>query len=274
LTALADLDGRVAVVTGGASGIGRGIATRLADQGCAVVIADLDRRVDEVAAEIGAAAGMICDVSDAAAVQALAREVVDRHGTVHVLCNNAGVGPMALMRDMTERDWRFMVDVNLYGVLHGLQAFLPILLANEDGGHVVNTASLAGLIAGPKISAYAATKFAVVGLTESLALELEMEGAKVGASVLCPGPVHSNIKASMRHRSEEGGLFDVDISRPNEHFDASDLRWMQPEEAGDVVVDAIRTGKLYAITHPEMWPAVQERYERLAAAFGQELSPR
>ena len=85
--------------------------------------------------------------------------------------------------------------------------------------------------------------------------------------MLCPGPVHSNIKSSMRHRREEGALFDVDISRPNEHFDASGFRWMQPEEAGDVVVDAIRTGKLYAITHPEMWPAVEQRFERLQAAF-------
>ena len=267
MSGLEDLDGKVAVVTGGASGIGRGIATRLAEQGSVVVVADLDRQVEDVAAEIGAAAGMTCDVTDAAAVQALARAVADRFGTVHVICNNAGVGPMALVRDMTVRDWRFMIDVNLYGVIHGLDAFLPILLANDDGGHVVNTASLAGLIAGPKISAYAATKFAIVGLTESLAQELELDGAKVGATVLCPGPVHSNIKSSMRHRREEGALFDVDISRPNEHFDASGFRWMQPEEAGDVVVDAIRTGKLYAITHPEMWPAVEQRFERLQAAF-------
>ncbi len=274
MSGLPDLSRKVAVVTGGASGIGRGIATRLAQQGCEVVIADLDRRVEEIAAEIGASAGMACDVTDAAAIHALARGVADRFGTVHVICNNAGVGPMALMRDMTARDWRFMIDVNLYGVIHGLQAFLPILLANDDGGHVVNTASLAGLIAGPKIGGYAATKFAIVGLTESLAQELEADGAKVGATVLCPGPVHSNIKASLRHRTEEGALFDVDISRPNEHFDASGLRWMQPEEAGDVVVDAIRTGKLYAITHPEMWPAVEQRFEGLAAAFGRDLTPR
>jgi NAD(P)-dependent dehydrogenase (short-subunit alcohol dehydrogenase family) len=272
MTGIAELQGKVAVVTGGASGIGRGIASRLAEQGCDVVIADLDHRVAEIATEIGAAAGVVCDVTDAAAVQGLARTAVDRFGTVHVICNNAGVGPMAAVKDMTLRDWRFMIDVNLYGVIHGVSAFLPILLGNEDGGHVVNTASIAGLIAGPQISAYAATKFAVVGLTESLALELEMDGAKVGTTILCPGPVHTNIKASLRHRTEEGALFDVDISQSNEHFDASAFRWIEPEDAGDIVVDAIRTGKPYAITHPEMWPAIEERYQRLAAAFGESVA--
>ena len=117
------------------------------------------------------------DVSDLAAVERLAESVVEWFGTVHVLCNNAGVGPMALVKDMTPRDWNFMLGVNLHGVIHGLHAFLPVLLANDDGGHVVNTASVAGLVALPKLSAYSTTKFAVVGLTEALAQELELEGA-------------------------------------------------------------------------------------------------
>ncbi len=167
-----------------------------------------------------------------------------------------------------------MIDVNLFGVVHGVHAFLPLLRQNADGGHIVNTASMAGLTANPNMAAYTASKFAVVGLTEVLAAELAAEGIDVGATVLCPGPVRSNIKDSLRTRpaGQQGGLFDVDASVEGP---LAQMRWMDPLDCGALVADAVRRGELYAITHPELWPqvaarhaALEEAFERRAAAEG------
>jgi NAD(P)-dependent dehydrogenase (short-subunit alcohol dehydrogenase family) len=182
MSALPDLRGKVAVVTGGASGIGRGIAQQLIAEGMRVVIADIEQdALLRTAAEIGAA-GLPVDVGDLGSVQALARSAVGRYGAVHVICNNAGVGPMARIADLTMSDWHWMIGVNLYGVIHGVQTFLPILQANPDGGHIVNTASMAGLVAPPRLGAYSVTKFGVVALTEVLAAELGQAGSRVAAA--------------------------------------------------------------------------------------------
>jgi NAD(P)-dependent dehydrogenase (short-subunit alcohol dehydrogenase family) len=216
MSGLQDLRGRVAVVTGGASGIGRGIARQLIGAGMQVVIADIERdALSRTADEIGAA-GIPADVSDLESVRALARSVTGRFGAVHVVCNNAGVGPMARIADLTIEDWQWLIGVNLYGVIHGVQTFLPILEANADGGHIVNTASMAGLVAPQRLGAYSVTKFGVVALTEVLAAELAQAGSRVGATVLCPGTVRTNIRTSSRNRPEHlagGGLADVGISR-------------------------------------------------------------
>ncbi len=267
MSRLEQLSGKVAVVTGGASGIGRGIAQRLIARRMQVVIADIEQEaLDRTAAEIGAVA-VRTDVSDFDSVQALAAEVMSRFGAVHVVCNNAGVGSMARIADMTVKDWRWMVGVNLWGVIHGVTAFLPLLKANPDGGHIVNTASVGGLATMPGLGPYAVTKFGVVALSETLAQELAEDGAKVGVTVLCPGPVRTNIKASSRNRPAAlagGGLTDVDLETSD--FGARS-RWIDPEDAGEIVALAIQRGDLYAFTHPEMGPRVEERHQAIAKAF-------
>ena len=201
MSGLPDLSGKVAVVTGGASGIGKGIATQLVAEGARVIIADIQRdAMAATAAEIGAALAVQVDVSDPSSVDALARQVIETFGAVHVVCNNAGIGPLAPVADLTLDDWRWMIGVNLWGVIHGVHTFLPILKQNRDGGHIVNTASMAGLVAGPRLGAYAAAKYGVVGLTEVLAAELAADNSRVGVSVLCPGTVHTNIGNSSRNR--------------------------------------------------------------------------
>jgi len=268
VSALADLRGKVAVVTGGASGIGKGIARQFTAQGMRVVIADIEAGpLREAATELDAVA-VVADVSDPASVRELARSATRRFGTVHVICNNAGVGPMAPIADLTLDDWHWMIGVNLYGVIHGVHTFLPILQANDDGGHIVNTASMAGLVAPPRLGAYSVTKFGVVALTEVLAAELAQADSKVGATVLCPGTVRTNIHTSSRNRPGPPGgrgLADVDISLDENPA----YRWVSPEDAGAVVVRAIRRGDLYALTHPDWYAMVERRHAAIAAAFGQ-----
>ena len=267
MSRLEQLGGKVAVVTGGASGIGKGIAQRLIAQGMKVVIADVEQgSLEKTAAEIGAT-GIRVDVSDIDSVQALAAEVQERFGAVHVLCNNAGVGSLARIADMTVSDWRWMVGVNLWGVIHGVTAFLPMLLANPGGGHIVNTASVGGLVTMPGLGPYSVTKFGVVALSEALAQEMALDGSKVGVTVLCPGPVRTNIKSSSRNRPAAlggGALTDVDLETSE---DMAQSRWIDPQEVGDIVVRAIRRGDLYAFTHPEMAPAVEERQKAIAEAL-------
>lgn len=266
MSGLPDLDGKVAIVTGGASGIGKGIATQLIAEGARVVIADIQPdALEATAAELGAV-GIQTDVSDAASVDALARSVLDSYGAVHVVCNNAGIGPLAPIADLTLDDWHWMIGVNLWGVIHGIHTFLPILKRNREGGHIVNTASMAGLVAGPRLGAYAAAKYGVVGLTEVLAAELAADNSRVGVSVLCPGTVHTNIGHSSRNRPAnlpDVGFKDIDI----ELEDNPRHRWIYPVDAGAVVVRAIKRGDLYALTHPDWYPMVAERHEAIAEAF-------
>ena len=263
---MTEIAGRVAVVTGGASGIGRGIAEALIEEGARVVIADVEQgALDATAAEIGAT-GVRVDVSDPASVDALAAEVLDRLGRVDIVVNNAGIGPLGRVKDLTLNDWRWMIDVNLWGVVHGVTTFLPILEANPEGGHIVNTASMASFSPKPAQAAYSVTKFGVAALTETMALELAEDGSKVHVTLLAPGTVHTNIKNSSRNRPPglEGGLKDVDISQGNHR---GGVRWIDPIQAGRVTTRAIRNDDLYALTHPEWWPMVAQRQEEIRAAF-------
>ena len=264
---LRDLAGKVAVVTGGASGIGKGIAQALIAEGMQVVIADVEpAALEATAAEIGAM-GLKVDVSSMESVQALADQVLERFGAVHVLCNNAGVGSNATIADMTPTDWQWILGVNLMGVIYGTRAFLPALRANADGAWIVNTASMSGFRIVPSLGGYGVTKFGVMAFSETLALELEAEGAAIGVSILCPGPVHTNIKASSRNRPGAlggGALEDIDLELTE---DGRRLRWMSAREAGDLVLKAIKGGDLYVLTHPEMGPMVEERHRAIEAAF-------
>ena len=273
MSAFADLEGKVAVVTGGASGIGKGIAEALKNEGAELVIADIEDGALQATAEELGATGIQTDVSSAESVGALATEVVERFGTAHVLVNNAGIGPMGRIADLTLDDWKWMVGVNLWGVIHGIHAFLPILKGNEEGGHTVNTSSMAGLVGMPGLGSYTLTKYGVLGLTEVLAKELEEDGSKVGATVLCPGTIHTNIGTSSRNRPDDnaGGLHDVDISQEGSEVDMSGVRWMIPIEVGTIVVDCIKSGELYALTHPDWWDMVEPRFVAIASAFGKTL---
>jgi NAD(P)-dependent dehydrogenase (short-subunit alcohol dehydrogenase family) len=261
-----ELNGKVAVVTGGASGIGRAMAARFVADGMQVVIADVQPdALEATAAELGVH-GVRVDVSDAASVAALADEVIDRFGAVHLLCNNAGVGGGGRIANQTLKDWEWVIGVNLWGVVHGLHSFLPILLANEDGGHVVNTASMAGLAAWPGIGVYNGTKYAVVGISETLAIELE--GTQVGVSVLCPGVVNTNIFQSQRNRPDH--LRNPERNTAARQFN-NDLAVQVGIDAGDVadkVSAAVRSGEFWILTHPELLESVQHRHDGLMRAGG------
>jgi NAD(P)-dependent dehydrogenase (short-subunit alcohol dehydrogenase family) len=265
-----DFAGKVAVITGGASGIGLGIATEMAARGARVVIADIEADALASAAVTIGATGIQTDVTDQDSVQALADETVARMGRVDVVCNNAGIGPMAMIADMTPSDWRWIIDVNLYGVIHGIHAFLPKLRANADGGFILNTASIAGLAAGmPGLGAYCVTKFGVVALTECLRAELVMANSAIGAGVLLPGPVRSNIGKSKRNRPAtlgDGALADVELDDVAEEFGRA-IPWLSPQEAGRIAADGIRDRHLYVPTHPQMFDAVGARHDAIAAAF-------
>jgi NAD(P)-dependent dehydrogenase (short-subunit alcohol dehydrogenase family) len=205
---LTEFEGRTAVVTGGASGIGLGLARRCGARGMNVALLDVE------AGALGEAAGLVgdadrvltrvVDVSVAAQVEAAAGEVVERFGKVHLLCNNAGVSITGPQWTMTDDDCRWATGVNLFGVMNGIRAFVPGMLAHGEDGHVVNTSSLAGLTPMPHASVYAATKAAVVAMSEVLFFDLRDAGAKIGASVLCPGLVNTNIMTSDRNRPAAG----------------------------------------------------------------------
>lgn len=273
MSGLPELREKVAVVTGGASGIGRGIATMLRDEGMKVVVADVeDGPLKQTVADLGVT-GIRTDVGDAASMEGLAKEVVERYGTVHVVCNNAGIGGSARIADLTLSDWRWTLNVNLWGVIHGVTTFLPILLANDDGGYIVNTASMAGLRGRTGLGAYTVSKYGVVALSETLAAELAEDGSKVGVSVLCPGFVHTNIGNFLRNRPKEfadGRFGDEDVSARASgeiRAAATRLRRIQPDEVGALVVRTIKRGDLYVLTDPDMFPEFEARYQRIATAF-------
>jgi NAD(P)-dependent dehydrogenase (short-subunit alcohol dehydrogenase family) len=255
-----NFNGRVAVVTGGASGIGRGIAENLVAEGATVVVADVDgEAARRTAGEIGAVAEAV-DVTDAASVQALADRVVARHGRVDVVVNNAGVGPLATFDDLLLADFHWVMDVNFWGVIHGLKSFLPLLKANPDGGYIVNTASVAAVVAAPGTTAYAASKAAVVAVSEVLAAELG-EAGQVGISILLPGLVRTNINANAVKRPghRDDGPRTEDFLPP--------MTVLEPAHVGAMVVDAIRSGRRYVFTHPETQHMVTARSEAVVAAF-------
>jgi NAD(P)-dependent dehydrogenase (short-subunit alcohol dehydrogenase family) len=265
--------GRIAVVTGGASGIGKAIARRLITEHMTVVIADIERvALQKAAAETGAI-GICTDVASFESVQALAHEVKRRFGAVHLLCNNAGVASTARLADMSLSDWTWLLGVNLWGVIHGVKAFLPLLKANPDGGYLVNTASVSGFHVTPDLGGYTVSKFAVVALSETLALELEADGSNVGITVLCPGPVSTSLGSSQRNRpgALAGGAF---VDRDLEALDkGGGMRWIGGDAVADVLLRAIRRGDLYAFTHPEWAPIVRARQAKIAEAFARAAEP-
>ncbi|MBK6739491.1 MAG: SDR family NAD(P)-dependent oxidoreductase [Haliea sp.] len=257
-----DLAGKVAVITGAGSGIGEGIARAAASVGMHVVVADIDmQKAEAVAADIGEHA-MACkvDVSSLASVESLRDAALQRFGAVHLLCNNAGVWIGALMHDADIKDWQYLINVNLYGVIHGVKAFLP-LLVKQGEGHIVNTASMGGLISGPPEGLYTTTKFAVVGLSEALLMEVADKG--VGVSVLCPGLVNTNlITQSFAVRPEDLNP-GIDHRQP-----APDVAsGISPLAVGAQVLDAVREGSFYIITHDDYRDIIAGRHDGILAAL-------
>ena len=276
------LEGRVAVVTGAASGIGRGIARRAAKERMRIVVADVEATVlDDVATELaGTGAEVLAvptDVSKQDRVEALAEQVYDRFGAAHLLCNNAGVFQGGIAWQRTLADWEWVMGVNFWGVLHGIRSFVPRMLEGGDEGHVVNTSSLAGLVSFGYSGPYVASKFAVVGLTECLAHDLAGQGAPIGASVLTPGLVDTRIAYSTRNRPDEPPS---EAQAPDHHFVEQALQDMtgnegrHPDEVGDLVIDAVREGKFF-INTTDAAPMLRERFDAVlagdlppSAAFG------
>lgn len=260
-----DLDGKTAVVTGGGSGIGRGTALALAGAGMHVVVADVDEATAQTVADEASALGPRAvatrtDVTDKASVEALADLAYGEFGAVHVLHNNAGVFVPQRIDRTTDAEWNWILSVNLQGVVNGIQVFLPRLQAQDDDAHIVNTASMAGHVAGPNLGAYNASKFAVVAISETLATELE--GTGIGVSVLCPGGVQTNIFRAATEQRPPGGheMQTIGLSGGLE-------RMMEPTTVGKLVRRGIEEDELYIFTHPEFGIAVQMRYDRIMQSF-------
>jgi NAD(P)-dependent dehydrogenase (short-subunit alcohol dehydrogenase family) len=266
-----DLTGRVAVVTGGGSGIGRGIALGLAAEGATVAVADVQEPAARaVAAEIESAGGralaIAVDVTSAASLVAAAKEIVARAGGVNLLCANAGVlarvGPLA---EHTIEDWEYTLSVNVLGIVKTVAAFLPALRASAPDAHIVNTASLGGLTSGVRapIGAYIASKYACVGYSEMLRAELAPEG--IGVSVFCPAVVASNLtRTSAENRPS---AFGVQAAPPGGAAPPPAAREMAAEDVGPIVVRAIRADRLHVLTHPEWRPLVERRFAGMLEDF-------
>ena len=278
-----DFAGRTAFVTGGASGIGLALGHAFWREGMNVVLADVEAAALDAAvarmSETGDAAagltpggatvrGVVCDVADAASMQEAARTAFDAFGKVHVLCNNAGVSRAGRIETIAESDWEWVIGVNLRGTVHGLQAFVPHMRAHGEPAHIVNTASMAGLVGGALSGPYAATKFGIVGLSEVLAAELE--GSEIGVSVLCPAWVQTRMLDNGRNRpTRHGGPFslaaDTANAERNAHYAAALRTGMEPAAVAALVLDAIRTGRRYVFTHPDRRDDVAQRFAAILA---------
>ena len=259
-----DVRGKVAVVTGGASGIGRAMAEAFTAAGMRVVIADVEAAaLERTATELGVR-GVRVDVTKPEDLESLAQAVKDEFGTCHVLCNNAGVGGGGLLQELTMRDWKWVIDVNLWGVIHGLQSFLPLLLGNADGGHVVNTASMAGLSPLPGAAPYSASKYAVVGISETM--REEFRGTGVGVSVLCPGFVKTNIFSSQRNRPQELRNETKKTAARTANEDMIRLvneTAIDPAEVASKVLHAIVNDEFWIFTHPDLLEPYRQRNREL-----------
>ena len=251
-----DFGGKVAVITGGAGGIGRALAERFAAAGMRLVLADLEEAtlaatVAELTAEGATVIGVPADVSAIGDVEAVRDEALDAFGAVHVVCNNAGVAGGGILGAPLEL-WRWVIDVNLHGVVHGVHTFLPLLL-EQDEGHIVNTASLAGLQGVAGLGVYCTTKFAVVGLSESLWFDLHGMGSNVGVSVLCPGFVQTQIGNSARNAPDslqEWRSSDT-AAATQQMANALAEAGIEPSVVAEHVLDAVREPRFYVIPHAQ-----------------------
>ena len=277
---------KVAVITGAASGIGYALAERCAQEGMKVVLADIDQRYLRLAGKkmnkIGAAfITVVTDVSKANDVEALAKKTLETYGAVHMLFNNAGIGHPKYTWNYTLKDWEWQLGVCLWGVIHGVRIFAPIMLKQDTECHIINTASMEGLVSGSGLggAVYGLSKHAVVSLTETLRNDLDLKGGKLKVSVLCPGFVLTRIFLGDIHRPEE---FQNDpsvliedtrgedyVARFQEEVEFTETSMMKPEEVADITFQAIKEEKLYILTHKDslMKRIVKERFDEILTAF-------
>jgi NAD(P)-dependent dehydrogenase (short-subunit alcohol dehydrogenase family) len=272
-----EFEGRVAVVTGAASGIGLATATRFAQLGMRVVLADIEREaldaaVSELRGQGHEVLGVETDVRRLDAIERLADETLSAFGQVNVVHNNAGVVRAGRLAELSVADWEWVLGVDLWSVIYGVKTFLP-LIREAGEGHVINTASSAGLQASPEIGPYNVAKFGVVALTETLQLELRAEKSPIGASVLCPGAIATRITESERNRP-----YAADETETNQRFQASASKIVgkgkSPKSVADRIVEAIRARQFWILTHPEWIDVLRKRVEgmedgrRLVSGFG------
>jgi NAD(P)-dependent dehydrogenase (short-subunit alcohol dehydrogenase family) len=265
-----DLRGKVAVITGGGRGIGRALAQRFAAEGMHIVLADIDevamRSVEAELAEAGTQVlTVVCNTSSEAEVQALAAASVERFGGAHVLCNNAGVVGRGDAWRGPKAGWDWVIGINLYGVIHGIRAFLPIM-EDQGEGHIVNTASMAGLVAVPGAAPYNVTKTGVVALSEGLFIELKATGSPVRVSALCPGFVRTNLLEGQQWDARLGSDPGAPVTPMGQMMDQVLRQGVEvgidATEVAAQVVDAIRAERFWILTHPDMRHSVVERMER------------
>lgn len=269
---------RVAVITGGASGIGLGMAQAFADRGMKLVLADVDETA--LASALGAfeaagvaATGTRCDVSKLEEVQALADFAMSHHGAVHVLCNNAGVGLTTSTMNIKLKDWRWIIDIDLWGPIYGIEVFLP-LIEQQQEGHICSTSSMAGLTSSRSMGAYNVAKRGVIALMTTLERELRSRNSTITASVLCPGPINTNIssnsianrpedaKRSQRKAAKSAAAQEI-AERKAAKVQALLEAGMQPIEVGNLVADAIANNKFWIFTHPEWIKGLQQELDAM-----------
>lgn len=269
---IGDLAGKVAVVTGGGSGIGGGLCRSFAHRGMKLAVADIDlesaeRSAAELRASGGEAVAIACDVSNRADVESLAAATLDAFGRVDVVCNNAGIFLGGNIREFTEGDWNWTLAVNVMGVVHGSSVFTP-LLVKQGSGHIVNTASIGGFSSDPNCAPYTTSKYAVVGFSEALRRDLEPDG--IGVSMLCPGPVATGIDNCDRLRPASAGESKATSKAATPVMEIG----MPPDEVGDLVVRGIGDNAEYIFTHPELGSLFEARFAAIRGGIEYAPTPR
>ncbi len=265
-----DLAGKIAVITGGASGIGKGMAEAFAAHGMKLVLSDVEKAaLHATAGELREAGVEVleaeCDVRSAESVEALAERTYEVYGAAHVVCNNAGVGAGGPLWEVPMNDWKWVLEVNVMGIVHGIAAFVPRMIEGGDEGVIVNTASMAGFLSGPGMGPYNASKQAAVAITETLAYDLMMIGSKVSATALCPGWVNTKILSSGRNRPAEfGGAVEAPVGEMGLPLDVV-ANGHPPRYVGDLVVAAVRAKELYCFTDDEFGEIVEGRFAAVRA---------
>ena len=264
-----ELEGKVAVITGGASGIGLATAQNLAARGVKLVLADVEPEplaiaVAGLTSDGAEAIGVETDVAELSAVEALADETWSRFGAAHIVFNNAGVAVAGPIAEMTHEDWKWTIDVDLWGPIHGVEAFLPRIIEQKQGGHIVNTASFAGLVPNVGLGVYCVAKYGVVAMSE--VLQRELRAQEIGVSVLCPMRVDTNIDDSGRNRQGDYGGPDAQ-QYPDVDEEAMSGRTIAVGEVAQLVVDGITNNELYLFPHQEARQFIARRFDRIDRSF-------
>lgn len=267
-----DLRGKTVFITGGAAGIGLAMAEAFGREGMNVMIADIEpntlaKAVETLRSKQVKAEGVVADVASRTAMREAALKTIEKFGKVHVVCNNAGVATGGPIGEVPERDWDWILDVNIKGVVYGMEVFAPLIESHGEGGHFVNTASMAGHVASGALEPYNATKFAVVGMSEGWAQQLAAKN--IGVSILCPGFVTTQIALSRRNRQGAYGGEKVQDGLEKSPVTAAIVQeaGIPPSAVAGRVVEAVKDNDLYVFTHTEFRPFMQMRFQNLMAAF-------